>query len=286
MKKYFASGNAYRDFGMLLFCVSLIGAILMIVLAPVHSQMLYLALLGTAFVGVVLGMFGKTTAAIIWGGAQVILWTAYKLYLLVADGSMISFPLDYLWVPAPMVLISGICLYQYGSSRLETENRLLRAQVEELVMVDSVTGLNNLRALYRDMPGMINLCERHGRPLSLMLIKLRYHQELRSFLSSRQFTLLRQRLSELVQKQMRLEDRLYAMDENGTLGVLLIADNDGCEIVKKRIKAMANEAAAFESIAKDNLVVSLSIANRLCRKDSGTPIEIKLRVESELVYDV
>jgi len=286
MKKYFNNGGALRDIGMLLFLVSLLGTVLIVVLGPPQSQTTYVLLLGAAFIGVVLGIFNQTSAAIIVASIDVCAWTAYKLYLLISAGVPIGFPFDYLWIPAPLILVSGICIFQSGSARLEVENGMLRAQVEDLVMVDPLTGLSNLRALYRDMPAMISLCARYGRPLSLMIIQIRYHQELRAFLSQRQFGLVCQRLAELTSSQLRMEDKLYVINDQGSVAALLIGDDAGCEVVRKRLRAAVENPKAFSGIAKENLVVSIRIASKPCDKNSGTPIEIKLGVEKELIYDV
>lgn len=286
MKKYFDNGSALRDVGMLLFLISMLGAVLIVILAPQQSQMTYLLLLGASFIGITLGIFGRTSAAIILAGSQVCIWTAYRLFSLILDGTPINFPFDYLWIPAPLLLVSGVCIFQYGNERLEIENNLLRSQVEDLVMVDPVTGLNNLRALYREIPAATSLSSRHGRPLSLMIIQIRYYQELRTFLSQRQFNMLCRSLTEIITNLLRLEDKLFSIDDHGTVAALLITDAEGCEIVKTRLRAAVENPKAFNGIAKDNLVVSLRFAYKLCDKNSGTPIEMKLSVENELAYDV
>ena len=219
-------------------------------------------------------------------GTQVSAWAAYKLYRLYTAGTPL-YAGDALWLPGALLLVGGVCLYQFGSSRLEMENDQLRGQVEALVMTDALTGLYNLRTLYRELPVQWSAAVRYGTPMSLMLVQPRHVQELHSFLPQRKFEMLRQRMATLVQEHLRLEDRLYALDESGTLGLVLMTDQAGCEVIKNRLRSALEDPEAFRGIVEENILVSVRIAAKQADGESGqNPIDFKKRVESELQYDV
>lgn len=287
MKKLFWSGNALRDTGTAVFLAALLGTLLLNMLAPDASRMTYLMLTGLGFVCVACGFMGYPYLMAVLAGVLSGAWTVYKLYAVYAEGAPLLFPFDHLWILAPLVLVSGVALFEAGSARLVRENAVLRRQVEESVLIDTITGLENLRALYRELPMMLNQCARHRQPLSLMLVSLRHAQELRAFLTQRQFGMLRQRLAERIAGTVRLEDRLYAIDESGTVALLLIADDEGCEAAKRRLRAVISEPDAFRGVTAEEIQIAVRIAHRLCDKASGmSPIEMKLAVEAELAYDV
>lgn len=287
MRKLFRNGSAMRDAGMALFLAVLWGTLLLCILAPEASRMTYLMLMGFDFACAALGFMGYPYLMAVLTGILSGVWTIEKLYAFHVEGVPLLFPFDHLWILAPLVLISGVALFQAGAARIARENDLLRVQVEESVLIDARTGLANLRALYREFPMMLNLCARHRQPLSLMIVSLRYGQELRAFLTEGQFCMLRQRLAELIAGTVRLEDRLYSIDEDGAVALLLIADDEGCETVRRRLREAVSESGAFDDVTAEGIEVAVRIANRMCDKASGmSPIEMKLAVEAELAYDV
>jgi GGDEF domain-containing protein len=286
MKERILEGNTIRDIAVLLFLMTVMAVALMVVLSPAEKLLTYMALMGIAFIAAVFGFFGRTSLCLLLAGTQVSAWTAFKLYNAYTLGEVFILQ-DFLWLPAPFMLAGAVVLFQYGSSMLERENTLLRSQVEDLVMVDSLTKLNNVRSLYREIPIMARQCARHGQDLSLMIVALRYEVEMRHLLSARRFNELKQRLANIVQGELRLEDKLYAIDEAGSLALLLVTNDAGCEIVKNRIRTAVEDASAFSGIVDDNILVSVRFAHRMCTDTAGRqPIEFKTSVESELIYDV
>ena len=280
------NGNLLRDIAILAFLAGVMGVILLVDLGPSDTLTSYAVMTIVTFIAVAFAFFGRISLSIIIAGGLVCGWTAFKLYSIYANGTALI-SLDYLWLPAPLLLAGSACLFQSGSSKLEDENLMLRGQVEELVMVEPLTGLYNLRAMYREIPQMSRFCMRRKMPLSLMLVQLRYPTELRSFLSARHFDMLKQRLAEIVHNQLRIEDRLFSVDDVGSLAILLSSEELGCDLVKRRLRTNIEDVAAFKGITDDNIVVSVRIAYKLCTEELGrAPIELKMRVESDLQYDV
>ena len=175
-----------------------------------------------------------------------------------------------------------------ADNRTETENDVLKEQVQELVMVNALTGLYNLRSLYNDMQKQIAYTERNGLPLSLMIIKLRYEPELKRVLSRSHYEALIQKMADTVVDAVRLEDRVYSLDNNGSVGVLLTCDKIGTEFVEKRIKSRVQDRETFSGITDNSIVVEVKIATVQYNKDEYDKdvMRFKQKVESELQYDV
>lgn len=286
MKKYFLSPDFFRDIGIFLFLIVTIGIVITISSAPSENYSVYMVLMFITFVASIFAFNGKTSTAVVIAGTVVSIWAAYKLYNLFVSGAVLII-WDYIWLVLPLAHAGSACLFWYGSSRLEQENIMLRDRVEKYVMVDSLTGLYNLRALYREIPSQSRYCVRHDIAMSILMIQLKYENELRSFLSNQEFNQLRQKMAEIVQNELRVEDKLYAIDESGSLAAMLITDYTGCSVVARRIRSSVESPEAFKGIADRNVVVAIKIAFKECSEENGrNPIEFKKSVENELQYDV
>ena len=165
---------------------------------------------------------------------------------------------------------------------------MLRRQVEELVLVDELTGLYNQRALYRDLRLMAGYAARNNLPISLMLVQMRYESELRGILPKRRYVELRQKMADTVRMTVRVEDRTYCIDEKGTLAVLLTTTEKDSVFVRNRLTAALRKDGAFDGILEPGVKLDLRFACKQYSAETfkGDMMGFKRSVESELVYDV
>lgn len=287
MVKKSATGYLVQDVGIFL----LLGSILAGVLTIVNGdQSLYLEgvimLLGI-FVAIIFAAFKMAGIAVIVAGFEVLAYSAYKLFMLYAYEKDILW-LSYVWIVLPLIAVGAMTMFVSGSHRTETENDVLKEQVEELVMVNALTGLYNLRSLYNDLSKQISYTERNNLPLSLMIIKLRYEAELKKILSRTHYEALIQKLADIVVDAVRVEDRVYSIDNNGSISVLLTCNKQGTEFVVNRIKARVADKESFAGITDEAVKVDVRIATvQYDKEEFGNDIiSFKEKVESELQYDV
>lgn len=69
-----------------------------------------------------------------------------------------------------------------------------------------------------------------------MVIELCYAHELQGILTAVQFDMLKKKLAEYIEDRIRLENRIYAIDSKGSVGVICTCDRPGAEVIKGRIK--------------------------------------------------
>jgi diguanylate cyclase (GGDEF)-like protein len=171
---------------------------------------------------------------------------------------------------------------------MRLENQVLKQQVEELIMIDPLTGFYNLRSMFMDIQTQISYAERNGKAISLMIIKLRYLKELKSVLKKAQYDEVRVRLAKIVVDTVRLEDRVYVIDEEGSLGVLLTCDRNGAKLVEGRLRKKLDDPAAFDGIAQTSIRVEVKIGSLQYKKEEfeRDAILFKERVEEEVEYDL
>lgn len=275
-----------QDIGLLVFLVSVFcGALVLYMggyaLIAENIVMLFLTALATILI-----TFSAELAAFVVAGTQITGYTAYKLFNLYNSGTAIK-PLSFVWLILPVAAAGAMKIFCMGRNKLEQENSLLKQQIEELVMIDPLTGLYNLRSFYYDIDRQIRYTRRNKLPLTLMLVQLKYGQELKKILSKVNYDRLLQRFAEIVGEAIRVEDSQYSIDKDSTLAIILTCDEKGGELVKNRIRSMLGEKGAFDRIADSSIKVEVRIAYVQYSEDMGNDtIYFKNCVEKELQYDV
>lgn len=280
-------GYLLQDIGLVILLVCLFAGSMTV--SYMDKSMMFeavLMLLGT-FLVILLAGFKLSGLSITMAGIQVTLYTAYRLYLFLSYNTEISV-YCFVWILLPIISSASMYMFVYGNHRLEIENDMLKKQVEELVVVNPLTKLYNLRSLYNDLNVQVSYSERNKVPLSLMIIVLKYEAELRSILSRHNYELIIQRLAQLVVDTVRVEDKTYSIDNKGSLAVILTCDKVGSEIAMRRIKSRLSQRDAFAGIADAAIKIEVRIASLEYNKDTfnDNMILFKQKVENELQYDV
>jgi len=287
MVKKRATGYLLQDIGLVIFLICIGILAITVGNAEQKEQIEFVVMLMATFLAVLLAGFKFNSLSVVTVGFSIVAYTAYKLYFLFAYSEIIV-PLCYIWVTIPLIAVGAMQMFVYGNRQTELENDVLREQVEELVMINPLTGLYNLRSLYIDLKKQIAYAERKNVKTSLMIIKLRYEQELRSVLSRRNYETMIQQLADIIEDAVRVEDRTYSIDNQGSVGVILTCDQEGSEFVKKRIRSRVENEEAFKDITEEAIRVEVKIAcleyNDKVYDDDL--IAFKQKVESELQYDV
>ncbi len=210
------------------------------------------------FIVVMLTMFQFVTLSIVLVSVTTVTYIGIKIFLMVSEGTEIE-PVSYLWLLVPGLTVLGGVLYIKGFGKLQNENALLKRQVEELVMIDPLTNLYNLRSMFMDMQTQVSFAERNNQHISLMVIKLKYHDQLKKVLKKNQYEQMLIKVSKYVVDTVRLEDRVYSIDDMGSFAIILTTDADGCKSVILRLRNKLDNAEAFMDIAEQPIRVEVKI---------------------------
>lgn len=239
------------------------------------------------FISVMFACFKLTGVAIVIAGLLTVAMAAYKIYLIVITGTPVA-PISFLWLIIPAAAVFGSIFFVNGLKKIQIENQVLKDQVEELVMIDPLTGFYNLRSMFMDIQTQISYAERNGKAISLMIIKLRYIKELKSVLKKSQFEDVMIRLSKVAFDTVRLEDRVYSIDSDGTLGIILTCDRTGSKSVEARLRKKLDNPEVFEGVAASPIRVEVKIGCLQYKKDEfqRDAMLFKERVEEEVEYDI
>ena len=286
MEKKETTGKALQDIGISILLVALLLCAVLFA-ATTDQYMESLLMLAGIFLAVFFASFRLTAVAIVIAGLQIVAFLAYKIYSVIAGTGEVS-PLSFAWVALCVMAVAGAVMYVSGLKKMRLENQVLKQQVDELIMIDPLTGLYNLRSMYMDIQTQISYAERNGKAISLMIIKLRYLKELKSVLKPLQYDEVRVRLAKLVVDTVRLEDRVYVIDDDGSLGVLLTCDRNGSKLVEGRLRKKLDDPAVFDGIAQSPIRVEVKIGSLQYKKEdfSRDAMLFKERVEEEVEYDI
>jgi GGDEF domain-containing protein len=276
----------FQDIGLLAFLASIFCCMAVIWAGGTTLMTENFIMLLITVIAVILVTFSVDIAAFVTVGSQIICFTAYKLFFMYTSGASIEV-ISFAWLILPPAAVFSMKVFCIWRNRLELENSMLRKQVEELVVIDPLTELYNLRSFYHDLPCQISYIKRNKLPLTLMIIRLRYAQELRHLLLGRQYDMVRQRLSQIALDAIRTEDRLYSIGKDGDLAVILTCEEQGGMIVRNRIRAKVSEKDAFSNIAAASIKVDVQIAYMQYNEETySDAMGFKTQVENELQYDV
>lgn len=276
-----------QDLGMFVFLISIFASSLLVSNSSAELKMENVIMFLILILAVILVSFQITTLATVCAGLQVLMYSAYKLYLNYSKGISIQF-ISYAWLFLPLIAVGSMLVFLQGRLRTELENDVLKQQVEDLVMIEPLTGLYNFRSMCNDLERQIAYSYRNSLDLTLMIVKLRYEAELKKILSNRNYDTLIQRLASKLEDCIRLEDKIYAIDDKGSIALILTCDAEGAAIVRKRINSSLNAKDAFAKITDAPIKVETRCAYVQYNKKEGriSAMELVQRVESELQYDV
>ncbi len=238
-------------------------------------------------VSVIITVAGNLVVAVIVAAVATVVFAGLKIYSLISLQSDFP-PVSFLWILLPAMCVTGIALYIKRYTPLVLENALLRKQISELVMIDPVTGLYNLRSMFMDIQTQVSYAERNGSPISLMILRLRYPAEMKKVLKPDQYEKVVKQLSLLIVDTVRLEDRVYSLDENGGFGIILTCDRNGTKIVEKRLRDKLKDYSWFEGISDKQIRTEVKIGYLQYDKDKykRNANSFKEDVEDEVEYDM
>ena len=280
------SGKTLEDIGISVLLIALFSATIVDSLGGEFLFTENLVMTIVTFVAVLLAAIRVTNIPAIIAGIATVSYIAYKLYQMFAQGGIIE-GLSYLWIAIPGLAVLGMALFSKGVQRLQRDNNVLSKQVEDLIMIDPLTGFYNLRSMYMDIQTQISYSERNNTYISLMIIRPRYRKELKDVLNKEQYEKVIVTFSKIVYETVRLEDRVYSLDSDGTVGVLLTCDRQGAKLVEKRIRTKIDNTNAFDNIAKKPIRMEIQLGFLEYKKEyNRDAIKFKSLVEEEVAYDI
>ena len=273
-----------QDLGILLFMTAILGAALLTALTDKSLIYQHVALILGIFLSALLLGLRARIAGIVVSGVLILLFAVYKLY----NRFAYNIPIEttaYVWPLVIILAMIGMIVFISYFSQIEGINSLLNIRLDQLTVMDPLTGLENNRSMVQSLTRYMALSERKGTEMGLMMIRLRYAEELKKVLTATQFTELRHNLALTVQDVIRMEDRVFSIDDNGSLGIIYFST--GASFLKGRLLTAVANKNMLPDLNEQLLTIDLSIVYKQYEKEMGKDaIRYINDLEKEFAYEV
>lgn len=276
--------HLYGDVGLLAFLLMLaITAVLMVLSQNIVVNIVYLIItMGILIITYFMGIIPSLLANMVFIAFQ----TVVMLYEYFGLNREVQWTLIF-WLVIPM--LASVALYSMTRSQiaLQKANNELYAELVEKGAFDQQTNLRTTVAYVEDAGVFIETSRRFDIPVTTLIIKIRYFNDLRRMMSERQLQLLLKVTSEVIKGSTRGNDITYLLDNNDpTWAVLLYSNAAGGRIVAQRTKDIFEKSIKKSSELAD-LAISMVIGvSEWDAEEMDNPYDLMNDGIKETQYDV
>ncbi|MFE4712248.1 MULTISPECIES: diguanylate cyclase domain-containing protein [unclassified Paenibacillus] len=274
------------DAAFLLFLVLAYICIVFIAGSPNH-YIQNIIILNVAFILAVVTYFTTVTAGLVLNLAFIFGYGFFIMFQTISQGETIGLN-TYFWLIMTPLLTVVVWIFTLGNRQLQTENEGLKKRAAQLATVDENTDLRNSVAFQKDASLFTGISTRYKIPLTLLVVKVKYWDEIRRLIPEEQLTEAIYDLSQISQSSIRTNDAIYLLDkDDATWGLLLFTDRDGAKIVIERIKYKLLELNDNGFMSKYKVKLGLKIGAVQYQPDTiENPLDFIVQAKKQLEYDV
>ncbi|MEV2603077.1 diguanylate cyclase [Paenibacillus larvae] len=211
----------------------------------------------------------------------------FTLYQTVVVGALVEGH-TYFWLIITPLFTVVIWMLTLANRQFQGENEHLRKANASLATMDENTNLKNSRSFQKDATVFMALFTRYQIPLTLLVMNVRYWDELRRMVSKEQMTEMICDISKISENSIRMNDSLYMLDtEKPTWGLLLFTNREGANVVIERLKEKVITFNTVEFADKYKIDLQLVIgAVEYNPETIPTPVDFIVQARKQLEYDV
>lgn len=274
------------DISFLFFLVLIFISIVYIGGDPDH-YMQNVIILNVAFLLAIVTYFTTVSAGLVLNLVFIFSYGFFVLYQTVAQGETIGLH-TYFWLLMTPLLTVACWLFTSSSRQLQHENDRLQKKTTNMAAIDEITDLRNSISFQKDVDLFTGISTRYQIPLTLLVIKVKYWQEIRRLIPDEQLGDAIYDVSQLSQSSIRTNDALYLLDkEDATWGLLLFTDREGSKIVIERIKLKLEELNNSDFSTKYKVKLGLKMGAIEYHSESvENPLDFIAQAKKQLEYDV
>lgn len=221
------------------------------------------------------------------GMVAVFFYGTYLMYGAVINGPMMEISYQqivWLFLFPFSSYISGK-LSETIKETVEKSEKYIR-DMEELVLLDKETGFSNAKKFYLDLSEEISKSKRYGTPLSIMLIKIQYFDELRSIYGDTVCSNMIINISKKIAEHTRDIDKKARLEKDKFALILSNTDEKGALVLKERLTNFLENLEISDGKDRRQLKFSFKIGIAQLEDTEEDAIAFKERAERELEYDV
>jgi GGDEF domain-containing protein len=274
------------DLSLLLFLLLCFVTIIYVAADP-NRYMQNLIFLNIAFLFVIVTYFTTVTAGLVLNIAFIFGYGSFVLYQTVSQAETIGTG-TYYWLVMTPLFTMVMWMFTSASRQLQAENEQLNQQKDRLATLDENTDLKNSLSFQKDASVFTGISIRYNIPLTLLVVKVKYWNEIRKLIPAAQMTDTILDISKISQASIRTNDTLYMLDnEDATWGLLLFTDKEGSKIVTDRIRHKLYEFNTKDFADKYKVKLILKIGAMEYNADTvSSPLDFIEQAKKQLEYDV
>jgi len=223
------------DIWMMALIILAYGIVNWFALLPKETYLENAILMSVLFAIVLVSYVSSLVVALCVSAIAIFFYGSYVMYGAVVLGSGIESHVYYWLVLLPAAAIMTASAGQSIRS-IQRENGRLRERYSEYVTIDEKTGLDNAKVFHTVLQQYMGLSRRYKLPLSVMLVRLDYYDDIRSIVGNEAMGDVVRWIGKQLVNSTRTEDSAYMLEDGRTFALLLLGNADGAQIVKRRIK--------------------------------------------------
>ncbi|UHA73536.1 diguanylate cyclase domain-containing protein [Paenibacillus sp. 481] len=270
---------------MLWFVISFVSIVF--TAADPNHYIFNIVMLNVAFLIAIVTYFTTLTTGLILNIVFIFGYGSYTLYQTVVQGGVVESH-NYFWLIMTPVYTLVTWMITLATKRLQDENERLYKKNASLATMDEHTDLKNSRSFQKDATIFMALSTRYNIPLTLLVLKVKYWDELKQMVNEEQMTEMIYDVSKISETSIRMNDSLYMLNsDNPTWGLLLFTDREGANVVIDRLKEKVTLFNTVEFAHKYKIELTLTVgAVEYEAEEIPTPLDFIVQARKQMEYDV
>jgi len=277
--------NRYIDIYFLLLIILVFSIITLIFITVEELQLSQYILIGLNFIMIVIAYFTNIVIGLITSAFLVFFYGSYILYeSILYNNAFVEN--SYIWIIIfPLsTFISG----KFGEYILQVQEKVinLEKQINDLVTIDEITGLNNMKEFIKDLEEEMSRSKRHKFGLVLMIIEIQYFEELINIYGRTKANTIMKIMANLIEKATRNEDKRYKVKEDMFAIIMPNTTLDGAEVVKNRLKKELENILIQGYKGEEKFKFDVKVGLLEYDNNINGALKFKEMAERELEFDV
>ncbi len=255
-------------------------------LAGGAANMSTVAMLSVVFAVMIITYFTNITTGLIINTVLIFGYASWLLYRAVVVGEPVESG-SYFWIIISPLLTACTAILFRASQGIEEENRQLKQQVADYVMVDPGSELKNKRAYATEMMVYRHLAKRYGKSLLLIVWEFRFESDMKRLVGSGKFDEVAIAISHAMESVFRKEDVLYLMGNAPyRWGTLMLTDPDNERMLMGRLREKIEGLDVRGILGRNAPKLEIRIGTCYDSDEYETPLQLLEKAVAQVQYDV
>jgi GGDEF domain-containing protein len=237
-------------------------------------------------IGAVIGYYTNITVAILYALMFDFVYASINIYLNIVKTNPLGFEI-YFWMVAVPVFSMAFAYKGKLVKEIQYENSDLKKENSELVMIDKETQLRSSQTFFDELQSYMNISKRYGIEVYLMLIKLKYHDEIARVIGETKYNKVINEISRIIDSALREEDRKYILRNMNMFGIIFLSNRDGGKYVENRLKEVIQSTEFKEDYVINKIKLEITVGMAVYDENIvGNPYDFFRMAEKGMEYDV